>query len=228
MSFIYSIGTLGYHQYIPVEIETFNRALINEHAHILEAFLEHADHDFTSAFHTAMEQIKAIIIGSPGSPSKIFSPTILVQFQKDYHIHQQIFYSTNTYNHSEINIQPTIKETHKGKEKGVFSKKQVLIFFDLIKSATKLESFDLNKPARFEGIAAFLCALTGKSKESWIEELKNYKTKDLYTFHTQGQLQQLINDLSNIAELTRNAGCRPIATLAEKKIRELEQHRKDT
>jgi hypothetical protein len=61
-----------------------------------------------------------------------------------------------------------------------------------------------------------------------IEELKNYKAKDLYTFHTQGQLQQLINDLSNIAELTRNAGCRPIATLAEKKIRELEQHRKDT
>jgi len=229
MSFIYSIGTLGRHQYMPVEIETFNGALINEHSHILETFLNHADHDFTSAFHIAMEQINALIFGSPDCPPKTFSPTILVQFRKDYHIYQQDFYSSNTYNHSEINIQPTIKEGAKGKEKGIFSKKQILIILDLqAQTGGNFEKIDFSKTNKFEGLAALLHAFNGKSEDSWIEELNNYKTKGLYTFHSQGELRQLIADLTNIAAYYRKAGFRSIVTLADKKIRELERYKKDT
>lgn len=189
ISFIYCIGTLGRH-YLMVEIETFNRSLIHDHAGILQTFLEQADHDFTSAFHTAMAKLN-----------------------------ERILSVTDT---------PVIQATRKGKEKDVFSKKQVLILFDLLSSTSKLEPIALGKPAKFEAIAALLHALTGRSKDSWTEELNDYKIKDLYAFHSQGELQQLINTLSNLAEFLRKAGFRSLTTLADKKIRELERHKKDS
>jgi hypothetical protein len=190
MSIIYCICTLGKHHYLFVEIETFNRSLIDKHARILQTFLEQADHDFTTAFHTAMAKLN-----------------------------ERILSVTDT---------PAILPTHKGKEKDVFSKKQILILFDLLSSTSKLESIDFSKPAKFEAIAAFLHALTGRSKDSWTEELNDYKTKDLYAFHSPGELQQLINAIINLTEFLRKAGFRSIAALADKKIRELEKHKKDT
>jgi len=112
-----------------------------------------------------------------------------------------------------------------GKVKGVFSKKQMLILFDLLSQVAHLEKIDLGKPNKYDAMADLLFAITGKSQSSWIEELNNYKHKDLYKFHTEGQRKQLITDLVNIAERFRKAGFRSIANQADKKIRELEQYR---
>ncbi len=226
MSFFYCICTFGRH-YLMVEIETFNHTLINDHALILQTFLEQADHDFTSAFRTAMTQLNDRIFAVPEIPS-IPPPTpMLIQFHKEDHHYHQTFHSHYSYNHTEINFQPAIQAAHKGKEKDILSKKQTLILFDLLSQTAKLEPIDLGKPARSEAIAIFLHALTGRSKASWTEELHDYKTKNLYAFHTPGELQQLINTISNLAEFLRKAGFRSVATLADKKIRELERHKKD-
>jgi len=217
VSFIYSLGTLGRH-YLAVEIETFNKSLIHEHAGILQTFLEEADHDFTAALHKAIQQLDPSAAGHP-THSKIPAPAYLIQFNQS---------NTHTHQYNTLTIHNPVKEASRGKQKDVFSKKQVLMLFDLLSSAAKLEAIDLSKPAKFEAIAAFLYAVTGKSKESWVEELNDYKTKDLYAFHTRGELQQLISTLSNLAEFLRKAGFRSVATLADKKIRELERHRKDS
>lgn len=118
------------------------------------------------------------------------------------------------------------KEAVKGKEKDVLSKKQVLILFDLLSQVSKLEKIDYSKPNRFEGIAVFLHAITGKSAESWTEELSKYKTRDLYAFHTQGELNQLISTITNLADFLRKASYRNLVKLADNKIRELERHKK--
>jgi hypothetical protein len=227
MSLIYCIGTLGRHYYVSVEIETFNRSLIYKHAVILQTFLEQADHDFTSAFHTAMAKLNERILSVADTPAPA-SPPMIIQFYKEDHHYQQTFYTNYSYNHTDINFQPPIGAPHKGKEKDVFSKKQVLIFFDLLSSTSNLEPIDLSKPTTFERAAAFFHALTGRSIESWTEELNDYKTKDLYAFHSPGELQQLINAISNLAEFLRKAGFRSLVTLADKKIRELERRKKDT
>jgi hypothetical protein len=75
-------------------------------------------------------------------------------------------------------------------------------------------------------VAELLKALTGKSKSAYMEELNNYRTKGLYETHTDGEFRQLISMLTNLAETFRNAGFRPVATLVDKKILELEGRKK--
>ncbi|HEY6901743.1 MAG TPA: hypothetical protein VI233_13905 [Puia sp.] len=115
----------------------------------------------------------------------------------------------------------------RGKEKGVFSKKQILILFDLLAQTKALERFELHKPNKFEGYAQFLQALTGKSQETWIEELKNYQAKDLYKYHTPGECSQLVITLTNLSKTLRSGGLRSLAKLADKKIQEIELNLKD-
>lgn len=112
-----------------------------------------------------------------------------------------------------------------GKVKGVFSKKQILILFDLLTRSAQQDKLDLSKPNKYDPLADLFHAITGKSHSSWMEELKDYKHKDLYEFHTEGQRKQLIAILTNMAELFRKAGFRAIAALADKKILDLERHR---
>ncbi|HVU59091.1 MAG TPA: hypothetical protein VHD83_28710 [Puia sp.] len=201
VSLLYSIGTLGRH-YLAVEIETFNRSLINYHAHILQQFLDNAEEDFTSAFHTAMEYLHEHLLDNPSNNMS----------------HQITAPRSLTTPNAPI---PS------GKPKGVFSKKQILILFDLLTRTARMEKLDLTKPNKYDALAELFHALTDKSMSSWKQELNDYKHKDLYAFHTQGELNQLIAILSNMAELFRKAGFRSIAALADKKIRELEQHRRN-
>jgi len=215
MSFLYGIATLGRH-YLAVEIETFNRSLIKNHAKILAKFLEDAENDFTQAFHTAMGQLKDLILDTlPNNHNHISC-----RFRQEYHHH------TSTPQEPFPAIPPSEPADPSGKVKGVFSKKQMLILFDLLTQVAHLEKIDLSKPNKYEAIADLFFAITGKSQSSWLQELKHYKHKDLYNFHTEGQRKQLIADLINIAELFRKAGFRSIANQADKKIRELEQYRK--
>jgi hypothetical protein len=204
----------------PAEIAAINRQLVNDSTSVLYDFLTDADKDFTAAFLQAMSRIKdPSFLGRPAPP-----PTIhfqVNQTEQHYSAHQH-----NTYTATRINIQPTIKAGAQGKDKGIFSKKQILILFDLLSAFKDFDSIDYTRPAKFEGYADLLYALTGKSKLSILEELKNYP-KGLYEWHTPGELNQLINILTQLANSFRNAGFRSFAKLVDKKIMELESHKKD-
>lgn len=126
----------------------------------------------------------------------------------------------------EVHVPPAAaKEGAQGKEKGVFSKKQILMLFDLLAEDGWLERIDYSKPNRFGDIADLMHALTGKGKASFVEELKNYKTKGLYETHTGEEFKQVIRTLTNLGETFRAAGFREVAKLVDKKMRELEMGR---
>ena len=122
----------------------------------------------------------------------------------------------------QVFVQPILREGAKGKEKGVFSKRQVLILLDLLSEANAIERIDFRKPNKFPDIATLCHALTGKSASSFTEELAGYRHKDIYQFNTSGERDQLIVALTNLANAFRAAGFRSIAKQADKKIRELE------
>jgi hypothetical protein len=207
-------------------IASVNRQLVNESSDILQEFLTMAETDLVAAVIRAKARIEApsfIIIraGSPPPPS----PTLVqINHENNYEI-TNFQYNTNF--HSEINFQPVLMEGPKGKPMGVFSKRQDLILLDLLSESVRLERIDLSRPNKFDAIADFLHALTGKSKASFIEELHTYKNKSLYEFHTPGERRQLIGMLRNLAELLRKAGFRSVASAADRKIRQLESTLKD-
>ncbi len=68
----------------------------------------------------------------------------------------------------------------KEKVKGVFSKKQMLILFDLLAENGAIEKIDYSKPNRFDSMATMLQAVSGKSKESIMEQLKDTRSNGLY------------------------------------------------
>lgn len=222
---IYSIATWSDYS-LQIEVAGINRQLVNESSLILMQFLTTAETDFPAAMDQAMKQINdpSFLSMSGNSAGAIF-PAMLVQFNQE----NNTYTTNNQYNslHSEVNIQPVIREGAKGKEKGVFSKKQMLIFFDLIAEAGKLEKIDFSKPNRFDAIADLLHAMTGKGKESFIQELNDCRNRGLYEFNTPGELNQLVIILTNLADIFRAAGFRSVAKLADDKIKELESKKKD-
>ena len=116
---------------------------------------------------------------------------------------------------------PAASKGAQGKEKGVFSKKQILMLLDLLADMGAIEKIDYRKPTKFDKVAEALHALTGKSASSFKDELIDYKTKGLYDGNKPGEVDQVIRDLTTIAELFRGAGFHSIAKEADKKIREL-------
>jgi hypothetical protein len=182
-------------------IYNIDNQLVTTHTNILHDFLIQSDDDFETALANAIAAIEKPGILSDNS-------------------------STNTANitiHQIMEATPAAPENLRGKQKNIFSKKQVLILFDLLsQSQNKLEHIDLRKPNKFPEFAIFLQALTGKSQETWIEELRDYRNGELYTHNSKGELNQLISTLSNLSEILRKAGFRSIALQADKKIRELE------
>jgi hypothetical protein len=206
---------------VEAEIAAINRQLVNDSTSVLYDFLTDADKDFTAAFLQAMRRIiDPSFFGRPAAP-----PTINLQVnqkEENYFAHQH-----NKFSATQINIQPAIKAGAQGKDKGIFSKKQVLILFDLLSAFKDFDKIDYTKPTKFEKHADLLHALTGKSKLSILEELNNYHTKGLYDWHSQGELNQLINILTQLANTFRNAGFRSFAKLVDRKIIELESHRED-
>jgi hypothetical protein len=100
------------------------------------------------------------------------------------------------------------------------------MFFDLLAESACIERIDMQKPTKFQDIADLFHAISGKSASSFKEELDNYRNSTLYTYYTPGERDQLIRDLTNLANAFRTAGFRSIAKLAERKIEELETSRK--
>jgi len=205
---------------VEAEIAAINRQLVNDSTSVLYDFLIDADHDFTAAFLQAMRRIK-----DPSFFNKsVAPPTINLQVnQTDQH------YSAHQYNTytAQVNIQPAIKAGAQGKESGIFSKKQVLILFDMLSAFKDFDSIDYTQPNKFDGYADLLHALTGKSKLSILEELNNYRRKGLYEWHTQGELGQLIITLTHLSNSFRKARFKSFTRLLDKKIIELESHKED-
>ena len=203
------------HHYTTSETVAINRQLVNDSSSILYDFLIDADHDFTAAFLQAMDRIKSPTFLSPSAPQNQSSP-FAIQYNDN---------RTNTVYNSRVNIQPTIREGATGKTKGVFSKRQLLMLFDLLsKQTTPLEKIDFSRRNRFDTIAGLLHAISGKSKASIIEELKDYQTKGLYHGEPGGQRNQIFAELTNLAETFRAAGFRSIANEADRKIIELQKN----
>jgi hypothetical protein len=212
----FSIFSFGYAER-NVEIQTINRQLLHEASHILQQFLTDSENDFDKAFLNAMEQIRDNRF--PYAHIQQPASRVFVQLNEE-HLHH-----TNL-SKNEFHVHPVIKEqpakAAQGKEKDVFSKKQILIVFDLLAENGKFERIDWEKPRRFEAISELMQALTGKPKSSWQEMLKDYTNKDLYDFNTPGERQELINTLTNLAEKFRKAGFRKIAEIADRKILQIE------
>ncbi|MBS1603084.1 MAG: hypothetical protein JST42_10490 [Bacteroidetes bacterium] len=212
-----------------VEIHAINNLLIHQRADILYQFLDAADTNFEEAFKIALLRINAPeFINTSPAPTTHNSSVI-------YNLQQ---HNTITDAHNEFNIHPTVeKETSvreviikepaskelRGKEKGVFSKRQTLILLDLLAREGKIDPLPIDKPAKTESVARFLMALTGKSIDAWLETLQNYRGKDLYEYHTDAERKNLLSTLETLATITRNAGLRKIAGLVDKKIIELQR-----
>lgn len=201
----------------PPQIVAINRLLVTRHRDVLENFLIAAETDFEKALHDAIEQIR-----HPSFLSELPPTNLHLEITENHQHH-------TTLSKNELHIHPHIKEDAppakpaKGKEEGVFSKKQMLIILDLLAATKTIEPIDLKNPKKFPAIALLLRALTGHGEESWRDELNDYRTKGIYDWDSDGQRMELIRILTNLAEKFRSAGFRQIAKLADQKIRELER-----
>ena len=216
---LYFIGTFG-KRYGALQTERFNKVLIKDHASILYEFLIEAEQDAQNALLHAVQKINAPEFGTkpPASILQINQVALTVQNNIE---------ATTTYHNSShyFNEYTTISAANgiKGKEKGVFSKKQILIFLDLLAETGKIEKIDFTKPNKFVAVGELLYAISGKSKDSWVEQLKDSGTEGLYDFKSDGDRKQLIVVLINLSNTLKNAGFRSIAKNADKKILELEK-----
>lgn len=206
-----------------VEIQTINRQLLHEGIHILQEFLIDSEKDFDAAFHKAVGRIR-----DPRFPYAHLQQPVSQIFVE---LNEEHLHNTNL-SQNELHIHPVIRDqvpkdpqphTPQGKQEGVFSKKQILILFDLLAGTGRMDRIDANRLNKPEAVAELMQAITGKPKSSWQETLKDYRNKDLYEFTTDGQRQELINTLTNLAEKFRNAGMFKIAKLADQKMLDIER-----
>ena len=213
----YVFGILTRKEYYGIaEIAAVNRMLVNNFSGILYDFLTEADNDFTAALQRAVKRINhPNFLNKPGPASDHFT-----QFNQ----HNYTYHSNTSYN-TQVDIQPAATENLHGKETGVFSKKQALIFFDLLSECEGFDAIDYQRPTRFPLYADILHALTGKGKNTLLEELDKHRTRGLYEWHTQGELNSLINTLTSLETCFREAGFKSFTKIISKKLRDLESKR---
>lgn len=224
-----------------IRVAQINRSLAKENSDILLEFLNEAGENYEAAHAKALDRIKSPVFPirmenrhMEGSPPKI------IQFNQENNHQTTNNHQYNTFTHTEVHTdvhhevykefhtQSIVREGVKGKEKGVFSKKQILILFDLLGEDSKLEKIDFSRSNKFGDIAGLLHALTGRGRDTFIEELHNARSRGLYTFNTQGELTQLLSTLINLGDICRKAGQKSIAKLVDKKIMELEAKKKNS
>ncbi len=213
---LYYLGSFG-KPYYPLQTEGINRLLVNEYASVLEAFLTEADNNFEKALSQAVGHI---LSRDFAKKSDVFmkQSAIILQTRNEFNS----YHNNNHYFNEYTTVNP-VSAGIKGKEKGVFSKKQILFLFDLLAETGKLEKIDFTRPNKFDSIAELLCAITGKSKDSWIEQLKDGRNKGLYEFKNEGERKQLVVTLTNLSDVFRKAGFRSISKAADKKLIELDK-----
>jgi hypothetical protein len=147
-----------------------------------------------------------------------------IDFEQPFHKALERIMDPAFFNKASQKLTP--KEGAQGKEKGVFSKRQILIIFDLLSAPSKLEKINFDNPNKYEDIAIWLHAMTGKSKDSFVAELNDCRTRGLYDCQTPTEIDNMINSLTNISDISFKAGFRSIRAAADKKIIELESMKK--
>lgn len=214
---LYYIGSFG-KPYYPLQTEGINKLLVNNYAHILQSFLTEADNNFEEALSHVVRQIISPDFGKKSGNNlyQVNQSAVILQIRNEFNNYHNSSHYFNKY--TTVNAAAGIK----GKEKGVFSKKQILILFDLLAETGKVEKIDFTRPNKFDSMAELLCAITGKSKDSWIEQLKDCRNKGLYEFKNEGERKQLIVTLTNLAGIFRKAKFRFLSNEIDKKLRSLE------
>ncbi|WP_152269043.1 hypothetical protein [Agriterribacter humi] len=214
---LYYIGSFG-KPYYPLQTEGINKLLVNNYAHILQSFLTEADNNFEEALSHVVRQIISPDFGKKSGNNlyQVNQSAVILQIRNEFNNYHNSSHYFNEY--TTVNAAAGIK----GKEKGVFSKKQILILFDLLAETGKVEKIDFTRPNKFDSMAELLCAITGKSKDSWIEQLKDCRNKGLYEFKNEGERKQLIVTLTNLAGIFRKAKFRFLSNEIDKKLRSLE------
>lgn len=199
------------------EVQSINRDLLFKRPDILIDFLIAAETDFDKALLDALEKIN-----DPAFLSEAPITNLQVAIHENHQYNTSL--SKNEFHVHPVIREQTVTEKHsKGKEKDVFSKKQILLFFHLLATEGSLERIDLRKPDKFKDIAPLLHAITGHVEDSWLAQLDDYRNKDLYTYHSEGERQELIRILITLSNKLGKAGFKSVAKLADKKIMELER-----
>lgn len=203
-----------------MEIYMISRHLLYEKPYILQQFLEDAEADFDAALlHTDKLIRKKEFLNTAGNTPN-FNNAFNIQL-KNYTLQPIAF--TQLQNQNTPAQQTETKDALPGKEKGILSKKQVLIYHDLLSQSSKQDRLDIGNPNKHEKIAGLLHALTGKTQTTWLKELDRYRNKGLYDCDSDNELKNLINTITNLDDILFNAGQVHLHKLAQKKIRELEQ-----
>jgi hypothetical protein len=208
---LYYIFTLG-DRYQPLHVEELNKQLIHHRQAILQEFLTNAEVDIEKALFDAIDQINE-------PEKKEFPKMTFVSNRLEHNVYNNASHYFTEYNGTNLAGTNEIK----GKQKGVFTKKQILILFDLLANKKGIDRIDYSKANKFESVAETLQALNGKSISSWVDELNNYKDKGPYYFKDDGELTELKKTLTNLSEKLRKSGFRILANEADKKILELEK-----
>jgi hypothetical protein len=214
MAALYYIFTLG-GRYYPLSVEELNKQLINNQFTILQEFLTDAEDDFEIALHNAIDQINGF--GKRAVPEITF-----VHNRLEHKVYNNTCHYFTEYNGAVLSSTNELK----GKQKGVLTKRQILILFDLLADKGNIERIDYTKPNKFKDVSELFHAVNGKSKSTWEEELNNYKDKGPYYYRDEGELKHLISTLTNLSEKLRKSGFRLLAKEADKKIKELENIQK--
>jgi len=246
MSFLYSL-IFWKEPFLPGMVAGLNHRLIREGSTLLEEFLVSADDDFEKALNKALQQIRESSFFQDGH-HEVLQSIHLSQTNHKYNlaatfndnrtkVGQLKTYTDNSTKHlhqdnsapqifNHIEFQRVITQAPTGphgKEKGVFSKRQILIMLDLLSLKAKKDGIDLSKQNRFNAYADLLRGITGKGKATLLEELNDYRNKDLYACNTQGELGQLIIIMTDLGNTFRDAGFRSLSDVVDRKIIELRQ-----
>jgi hypothetical protein len=180
-----------------LQVEELNKQLIHHRQSILQEFLASAEVDFEIVLSDAIDQINE-------PEKKEFPKMTFVSNRLEHEVYNNTSHYFTEYNGITLSGTNEIK----GKQPGTLTKKQILIFFDLLAEKGSIERIDYSNPKKFESVVELLHGLNGKSKSTWEEELKNHKNKGLYYYTNEGELNQLIKDLTSLSNITRKSGFR--------------------
>jgi hypothetical protein len=223
MGFIYSVFT--WNDFSPaVEMAAVNRMLVTDSRDILYGLLLEADTNIDAAFTKAEGLIRQRLKFRPVAPNSLNVAFGFNKFDLSIHQHESVTHH-HTYPTQVFNP-PVVADGAKGKEKGVYSKRQMLIYFDLLHAAYGVERLKIENRNCHYNIARFLHEATGRPQSAWLDELRSYRNRGLYDCQTDGEIDQLLNTLTDMRESLQGAVFNELVKKLDNKKVELLQKKK--
>ncbi|MDP4150799.1 MAG: hypothetical protein Q8943_15440 [Bacteroidota bacterium] len=211
MAVTYSIVTWKDY-FLVAEMAAVNRMLVTNWMDILIDFLRDSDEHFDAAFVRAVRLIRERL-QTGHAAQRTLNLAVAIDHSKEYytshHQHAYHHFESVTHNHThptQVFTPPAVIDGAKGKEKDVYSKRQILIYHDLLHEAYGVEPLRIENKNCHPGIASFLHRLHGKPERAWLDELKDYRNGHLYDCQSDGEIDQLLIVLTNMRASLRAAG----------------------